>query len=375
VLVVVATAVAMVATAGLQFWVAREVARSQDVRGVGAVLARHTIAVLVLVPIACLAIAPLLAVLVDANVGAIVATAVLAATAAINLMVLAVPNGARAMGVVATATAAAGVLYLIGTGLLLTADRASIVLVLVIAAIANALSTVIALVYTRTARVGPGPGVPTRDTYRDALAFGIPGGLAELVLIAMLRVDVLLVAAFLPLRDVGLYVVAVALTELLWVVPDGVAQVVLPTTARHPRAARTRQLLRGALGVTAFGGIVLSLGAGPLIATVFGAAYEGAAAAVPLLAVASLAGGAWKIIGADVVARGRTTPRLTSAIAGLIVMVGVDLVAIPTLGIAGAALGSAAGYAAASACIARSWIVSGRDIVAPHRLVAGETVG
>ena len=54
----------------------------------------------------------------------------------------------------------------------------------------------------------------------------------------MLRVDILIVAAFLPLRDVGLYAVATALAEVLWIVPDGVAQVVLPTTARNPTERR-----------------------------------------------------------------------------------------------------------------------------------------
>jgi O-antigen/teichoic acid export membrane protein len=93
----------------------------------------------------------------------------------------------------------------------------------------------------------------------------------------------------------------------------------------------------------------------PAIDLVFGTAFSGATAALPLLAVASLAGGIWKIVGADVVARGTTTPRLTSAGVGLVVMVLVDLVAIPTLGIAGAALGSTFGYAVAALLVSRAW--------------------
>jgi enterobacterial common antigen flippase len=373
VLVVTATAIAMAATCGLQFWAAREVARSGATRRVGAVLARHALVVIVLVPVACLAVTPLLALLASADAAAIAATALVAMTAAVNLMVLAIPNGARAMGVVAAATASGGALYVVGACILLATGRASVTLVLVTATIANLVSAGIALAYARRTAAQHARVEPSGGEYREALAFGIPGGLAELVLLAMLRVDVLLVAAFLPLREVGLYVVAVALTELLWIIPDGVAQVVLPTTARAPGYARTRQLLRVALGITAVAGVVVSLVARPVIDAVFGAAFGDAAVAVPLLAVASLAGGSWKILGADVVARGRTTPRLTSAIAGLVVMVVVDLVAVPTLGIAGAALGAAAGYAAAAACIARSWSTE-RSVARQGPMVAGDSI-
>ena len=169
----------------------------------------------------------------------------------------------------------------------------------------------------------------------------------------MLRIDVLIVAAFLPLREVGLYAVATALAEILWIVPDGVAQVVLPTTA-PPDGAHTARLLRQSSLITLAGGLVLVVVARPAIDIVFGPAFSGAADAVPLLAAASLAGGVWKIVGAEIVGRGTIEPRLTNACLGLVVMVLVDLVAVPALGIGGAALGSACGYALAAAIVCRA---------------------
>ncbi len=74
-----------------------------------------------------------------------------------------------------------------------------------------------------------------------------------------------------------------------------------------------------------------------------------------MLAVASLAGGVWKIVGSEVVALGHTRPRLWSAMAGLVVMVAVDVVAVPGLGIAGAALGSAVAYVIAAVVVTQSW--------------------
>jgi Na+-driven multidrug efflux pump len=63
----------------------------------------------------------------------------------------------------------------------------------------------------------------------------------------------------------------------------------------------------------------------------------------------------WKIVGSEIVALGLTTPRLWSALAGLVVMVLVDLVAVHSMGIAGAALGSACGYAVAAVVVFKAW--------------------
>jgi O-antigen/teichoic acid export membrane protein len=118
---------------------------------------------------------------------------------------------------------------------------------------------------------------------------------------------------------------------------------------------RSRRLIALTFAVTTACGLVLSIVARPLITTLFGASFAGAATAVPLLAVAAVAGGVWKVLGADVVAAGRTSPRLWSASAGLVSMVVVDVVAIPMLGIRGAALGAALGYTVAAVVLRRWW--------------------
>jgi antigen flippase len=355
VLVFVATAGSMAAAAGVQFWVVREVARDGGLRRVQRVVGRHAMVIAVGVAVLGLALLRVLESLASVGPAPALMTLVVTVAAAINLVVLALPNGMRAMGVVAGATICASAVYVATTAGLLGAGTRSITLVLAGTAGGSVVSILVALVWAR--RAPAGVGVASRDwaTYRRALAFGAPGGAGELTLLAMLRVDVLIVAAFLPLRDVGLYAVATALSEVLWIVPDGVAQVVLPTSARHADGRRTLRLLRVAFLCTAAGALAVSVVAPTLITVVFGTAYSGAARAVPLLAVAAVAGGIWKIVAAEIVALGRTTPRLTSAVAGLGVMVGVDLVAVPLLGITGAALGSACGYAVAAGVVTCAW--------------------
>jgi O-antigen/teichoic acid export membrane protein len=361
VLVFLATAASMAAAAGIQFWTAREVARSGGTAVVTWVVRAHAVVVVLTLGVVGLATTGLVRSLAEVGPVAVWLTVGVAVTNTLQLVLLAQPNGLRSMGVVAAALIMVGAVYVVVAASLLALDVRSVTLVLGGVVAGNVVSIAFLLAWATRAPRGVAPARRGRDAYRHALRFGLPAGAGELVMLAMLRVDVLIVAFFLPLRDVGLYAVATALAEILWIVPDGVAQVVLPTTARDPSATRTPRLIRATLIVTGGAGIVLVLVARPLIDLAFGSAFGHAAVAVPLLAVASLAGGVWKIVSSEVVALGHTRPRLWSAIAGLVVMVAIDLVAVPSLGIAGAALGSACAYAVAAAVITRSWASATRS--------------
>jgi O-antigen/teichoic acid export membrane protein len=355
VFVLFATVLSMAAAAGVQFWIAREVARTRGVLSSRWVAQVHV--AVIAVAGAVVALVGVAAVVLEdwSSPATALAGVAFGTTAAIGLTVLALPNGMRKMGVVALATVVAAAVYASVTAILLVVDIASPALILLGGAFGNLCAIALALGWARHAPAGSGPANHGMTAYRRAVRFGLPAGVGELVLLTMLRVDVLIVALFLPLRAVGLYAVATALTELLWVVPDGVAQVVLPTTARDPDRSRTVLLLLLTIGLTAGGGALLIVVAPELLEIGFGERFVAADAAVPWLVAAAIAGGIWKIVGAEVVARGRTLPRLTSAVVGLVVMVAADVVAVPTLGIEGAALGSALGYGAAAGVVFVAW--------------------
>src|SRR5204863_5037400 len=116
-----------------------------------------------------------------------------------------------------------------------------------------------------------------------------------------------------------------------------------------------RALLALTIGVTIIAGGVLVAIARPLIDLLFGAAFGPAAAAVAPLVLAATAIGVWKVLAADVVARGDSGSRATSALAGLVAMVAVDVVAIPGLGIRGAAIGAAVGYSTSALMMLSRW--------------------
>ena len=363
VLVVLGTAGATAAAAGIHFWIAREVARNGRGGHLARIVACHAVVIVVCVPIVGLLAAPAITALTGVGAAAVAACIMLAVAGALAFVVLAIPHGLRAMGVVAVATVLGAATYACITALLLVTQTKSVTLVVVGAVAGQIVVGVVAIAYgRRTLRQGTTDESP--PAYREALAFSIPAGAGELVLLAMLRLDVVLVAAFLPVAAAGLYAVATALSEALWVIPDGIALVVLPTSSAEPLATRSRRLVMLTIAFTVVCGAALSVIAEPLITTLFGEAFRRAAVAVPLLAVAAVAGGAWKVVGAEIVAAGRTAPRLWSAACGLVTMVLVDVAAIPTLGIRGAALGSALGYGVA-VLVLRRWWPWGRRALGP----------
>ena len=148
------------------------------------------------------------------------------------------------------------------------------------------------------------------------------------------------------------------LPEMLWIVSDATAHVALPTAADQSEtsaAARLPAVFRIATTVGIIAAVVLSVIARPVIGFVFGTAYESGATAVPFLALAAVIGGGWKILSAEIIGGRGTRARLTSALGGMCVMVGVDLLLIPRWGIRGAGIGAAVGYLVAGALIVRVW--------------------
>ncbi len=168
VLVFVAVAGSMAAAAGIQFWVARQVAREGGVASVTRVVRAHVVTIIVTVPLVGLLVAAGLQQLASVGPAAVAATAAVATTAAVSLVLVALPNGLRAMGVVAGATVVAGVVYVGGTATLLVTDERSVVLVLVAAALGNLVASGVSLVWARGAPRGATAATPTRQAYRGA---------------------------------------------------------------------------------------------------------------------------------------------------------------------------------------------------------------
>jgi O-antigen/teichoic acid export membrane protein len=351
------TAAGTTATWGFEYWVSAATARGIDGSEVRAVIRRHVRrAGLTLVLVGTVVAAALEQWHPSLGAGVGAALAGWAIANVVTMLHLAHLGGQRRMlrisvAQVTGATTYAGILLL-----LLALDLPSVAAVTATAMASTLTMGLVAA--TRSRRPVPRP----RDEHlRAARTLGLPAMLGELAMLAAYRLDLVLVGMLLDPSDLGRYAVAVAVAELLWIVPAGASQVLLPQVAHDGRGTATGPVILLTATIGAAGAVGLSVAGPYAIPLIFGDAFGGATDALPWLAGASVVLGAWRLLLADLAARGHTRLRLTSAIIATVVMLAADLLLVPVWGIGGAGMASLIAYAVAFVITARTWTtVSGR---------------
>jgi O-antigen/teichoic acid export membrane protein len=179
-----------------------------------------------------------------------------------------------------------------------------------------------------------------------ALRFGWRSHLGAVTQFLQHRVDILLVAHFLPLREVGQYSVAVGVAELLWNVPNTVASVLMPHVAgssdEHAKHL-TSLFCRSALGLTA--ALAVAVGAASSLAIPWLLpAFRSSVPLIWMLIPGVVAASVFKILSSDFNGRGRPLETFRPAAIALTVSVTAGIVVVPRYGVAGAACVTSAAY-------------------------------
>lgn len=182
---------------------------------------------------------------------------------------------------------------------------------------------------------------------RQLLAYGRRVQVGTLFQQANARLDVLVLQGFRPLSEVGYYVVAQQIAELVITIGSSFQTSVLPLVARQEGAERERTSAASVRHYLILAGaaVVVNAGAGSLIILVaFGSAFQAALPPMLVLLPGVLMLGLGTVISGDL--RGRGRPGLSSVLTGMAAAatVGLDLLLIPPLGAMGAALASVVAY-------------------------------
>lgn len=164
-----------------------------------------------------------------------------------------------------------------------------------------------------------------------------------------LRLDQALMAAWLPAADLGLYVVAVGAASASQVLANAVRIVTTPRMTRKDSVAERTDTLRLvfkkfwvlATLVTLLIGLALPM----LIPFIFGSRFSGSVLAAEILLVGNLFVGAKEVLTGGAHALGNPWLASRAELAALAVTFGLLPILLPTLGITGAAIASAASYA------------------------------
>ena len=189
-----------------------------------------------------------------------------------------------------------------------------------------------------------------RATAVEMLRYGLPSGLSAVPQLLNLRLDQMLIAALLPTRELGLYVVAVSWSAISGVVLNAVGPVFSQRLAAERDATTARAIFarasRAAVvvsGITAVAFAVMTPIAIPLL---YGTAYRECTPVAIVLVVANAFLALNLVLEEGLRGLGDTSTIFKAELAGFVATALSLGVCLPVFGIVGAAVASVAGYAA-----------------------------
>lgn len=191
----------------------------------------------------------------------------------------------------------------------------------------------------------------TSDCRRQTLKYGAKSHLSNIMAFVNYRADMFILNLFLAPASVGIYVVAVALAEKLWLVSQGISTVLLPKLGELQKNDEQRKELtpfvaRWVLLVTLVGAIGTYFIIPYIILLLYGEAFISAAKPFQILLIGITLGASSRILSNDLAARGK--PELNFYVSVFLVSLNIclNVLFIPTFGIAGAALATTTAYSA-----------------------------
>jgi O-antigen/teichoic acid export membrane protein len=211
---------------------------------------------------------------------------------------------------------------------------------------------------------------PDRGAAREAVSFGLRAYPAHVMNLGNYRADQWIMGVLSTPQELGLYSVAVAWSEALFMLPQALMTVqrpglvrALPKDAGAQAAAWTRLAL--VLTLVLAGAMVVL--APFMCATIFGAEFSGSIDDLRVLALGGLGITALKMLGSALTAQGHPLRESRGVALSFVVLLGLDIALIPSLGGLGAAIASAVGYGVGG--IALAVVFLGVFGLAPRELV------
>ena len=239
-------------------------------------------------------------------------------------------------------------LLLAGATTLLALDEMTIFSVLAVWSGSFVVASAVALAFVGfeswSARAALQPGW---SALSDQVRLGVPGQAGNVLQYLNYRLDQFLVRAIRTRAEVGVYSVAVGLSESVWWIANAVSLALLPRLTRmDPERATevTPIACRNTLLVSAAGAAVLAALAQVAVKPVFGSDFGEAPQAMAILMPGIVALSGTKVVSSYIFSQGRVALNSLVALLTLGVTLSLDAVLIPEYGVDGAAAASSVAY-------------------------------
>jgi O-antigen/teichoic acid export membrane protein len=214
-----------------------------------------------------------------------------------------------------------------------------------------------------------------RQLLRGMLRYGSRVQIGVIFQMVNYRFDVVIMQFYRPLRQVGYYVVAQTIAELVITLATAFQSSLLPLVSHFEGQDRQREVTTASIrhhGILALAGVLFNAGLGTaVILLAYGAKFHPAVAPMIVLLPGIWFLGLGLVIQSDLGGRGR--PGLSSALAGMAAAVTaiLDVALIPPLGVMGGAIASVIAYTtfgvASLIALRRVSGIPARELVVPKR--------
>ena len=185
---------------------------------------------------------------------------------------------------------------------------------------------------------------------RDFLVTGAQFAVTMFILQLSYRLDVQLlnILAKDPLTDVGIYDNGVTLVETLWQIPTAVGTVLIAKSvhsdSEQEAVDRACKVMRTVLPLVAIGAVILAIIAPAVVWVFYGSQFMPSVDATRLLLPGIVMGSIYKVLGADLAARGKPLYAAWAYGFAVILNVALNFYLIPRYGFRGAAVASSISY-------------------------------
>jgi O-antigen/teichoic acid export membrane protein len=214
------------------------------------------------------------------------------------------------------------------------------------------IATLIMVVYV--VRKAQGFGRPDAALARRTLKFGVKSHVGRVMLLANYRLDQWILGALAGTAPLGVYTVAVAWAEALFMLPTALSQVQRPAIVRASRrqaVVLTARVFRASLIITGFLGLGL-IAAAPILCTqLFGEDFSDSVLDLRVLAFGAFGVVALKQLGNSLTGRDHPLAASLSIGVAFVCTVVLDVILIPAHEDTGAAIASSVAYTIGGAVI------------------------
>jgi len=188
----------------------------------------------------------------------------------------------------------------------------------------------------------------------EAIGFGLKSYAQNLVSHLNYRLDVYLLALFLPPAQVAYYTIATSIAEVVWYIPNSVGTVLFPklSTEREDWVhGVTAEVCRHTVLATGLASLAVLATGWWLIPFFYGTAYRPAIAPLLILTPGIMAMAVYKVLTRNFTSRHRQQVSILAASVALVLNVGLNVYLIPRWGVEGAAVSSLVSYVVSAAVL------------------------